>query len=387
MRITVGHVLLMLLYSLACAVVAIAQTDDKPLVPEARMEILTEDEWRQIDVACERALAWLARQQRRDGAFPSVEVGQPGVTGLCIMAFLSQGHLPGQGQYGEHLRHAVQYVLGAQQPNGLIARAAPSSIPLPQYAEHRIGQTCVYNHAIGGLVLSEVYAMTDQVEPERLQETIERGLAVTLELQRRPKQRSIDHGGWRYLHRYRRADSDLSVVGWHLMFLRSAKNSGFDVPNQAIDDAIACIRRSFVPRVGNFVYTVQEEETPTRAMCGAGILALAHAGLHQSPEALRAGQSMLDRPFDRYNSTMYPLERYHYSVFHCCQAAYQLGGRVWDEFFPRTATTLLANQQRNGSWPPEGNAHGDAEFGNAYTTALAVLSLAAPNGMLPIYQR
>ena len=41
------------------------------------------------------------------------------------------------------------------------------------------------------------------------------------------------------------SDSDLSVTGWHLMFLRSARNAGFDVPDRAIADAVAYIRRTF----------------------------------------------------------------------------------------------------------------------------------------------
>jgi hypothetical protein len=48
--------------------------------------------------------------------------------------------------------------------------------------------------------------------------------------------------------------------------------------------------------------------------------------------------------------------------------------------------TLLANQQADGSWPAESHFN-DAQFGNAYTTALVVLSLGAPNQFLPIFQR
>jgi hypothetical protein len=65
---------------------------------------------------------------------------------------------------------------------------------------------------------------------------------------------------------------------------------------------------------------------------------------------------------------------------------YQLGGRYWEQFFPGVVKTLLANQQSDGSWPAESHFH-DAQFGNAYTTALMVLTLGAPNQLLPIYQR
>jgi hypothetical protein len=48
--------------------------------------------------------------------------------------------------------------------------------------------------------------------------------------------------------------------------------------------------------------------------------------------------------------------------------------------------TVLANQERDGSWPAESHFN-DAPFGNAYTTALMVMSLGAPNQFLPIFQR
>jgi hypothetical protein len=65
---------------------------------------------------------------------------------------------------------------------------------------------------------------------------------------------------------------------------------------------------------------------------------------------------------------------------------YQLGGEHWREFYPRAVKTMLANQQADGSWPVESHFN-DGKFGNAYTTALIVLALGAPNQFLPIYQR
>jgi hypothetical protein len=65
---------------------------------------------------------------------------------------------------------------------------------------------------------------------------------------------------------------------------------------------------------------------------------------------------------------------------------YQLGGRYWQEFFPRTVATLLENQQSDGSWPAETH-YQDGKFGSAYTTALVVMTLGAPNQLLPVFQR
>ncbi len=68
------------------------------------------------------------------------------------------------------------------------------------------------------------------------------------------------------------------------------------------------------------------------------------------------------------------------------QAMAQLGGRHWRQFFPALVNVLLRSQQPSGEWPPEPYGN-DAMFGNAYTTAMAVLSLTPPLQLLPVYQR
>lgn len=108
--------------------------------------------------------------------------------------------------------------------------------------------------------------------------------------------------------------------------------------------------------------------------------------------ARQAGEWLLRQKFDQYNCDE-PFEqvgwhhdRYHYSVFYACQGTYQLGGHYWEKFFPTIVPTLLKKQQTDGSWPAESRPN-DNRYGNAYTTALMVLSLSAPNQLLPIFQR
>jgi hypothetical protein len=77
---------------------------------------------------------------------------------------------------------------------------------------------------------------------------------------------------------------------------------------------------------------------------------------------------------------------YHYSIFYCCHAMYQMGGEYWEKFYPATADTLLENQNDDGSWDFERHPN-DVRWGNSFTTAMVVLGLSAPNEMLPIFQR
>jgi hypothetical protein len=354
-------------------------------------DVLSPAQWERVNRAADRALVWLASQQQSDGSFPTLDLGQPGVTCLCTLAFMAHGHLPDEGPYGERLKRATEYALRCQKPSGLVTLLGPEGVEISRNISHEIGNAASYNHGIASLTLSELYGTTRLKNEDRLKRAILRSLRVTLEMQRWPKDRAIDNGGWRYIDDFNHEDSDLSITGWQLMFLRSARNAGFDVPKQSIDDAVAYVRRTYSQQYGAFMYAAGDADHRSRGMAGAGILALAHAGYHDSPEAQQSGNWILQYPFDQYN-TIEPFtqgwknDRYHYGLFNCCQAMYQLGGRYWEAFFPRTVAALLANQQADGSWPVESHHH-DAQFGNAYTTALVLLTLGAPNQLLPIYQR
>ena len=353
---------------------------------------LTATEWQQIDRSTERALQWLAGQQQRDGSFPTRMDGQPGVTSLCVMAFVAQGHLPGEGPYGAQLEKAMDYIIKCQKPSGLIAFVYPAGRAISRNVTHEIGSTTAYNHALSSLLLSEVFSMGGG-DLEKNQQVIEQAIQVTLEMQKWSKRRREDLGGWRYVNRFNdQYDSDLSVTGWQLMFLRSAKNAGFEVPKQPIDEAVQYVRRCFQPQFKTFLIMAGPEDRRSRGMAGAGILAMAHAGLHDSKEAREAGDWLIREGFANYNESRnyrgrgWTDDRYHYGVFCASQAMYQLGDKYWQEFFPPTARVILANQNQPGNWNGDSHSY-DGKYGNAYTTALMTLTLGASNQLLPIFQR
>ncbi len=370
------------------AVESTSQTDDGA-ANDSPTDVLPAHEWERIDAAVEKALVWLATQQQDDGSFLTLPRGQPGVTSLCVMAYMSHGHLPGTGEYGERLEKATDYILDCQKQNGLIGFVAEDTPQLTRQGRSGLGTNTAYSHAISALVLSEIYGLGNAPQAERMQQAIQNALDATLEMQGWPKDNAADRGGWRYLDDRDQSDSDLSVTGWQLMFLRSARNAGFDVPEKAIDDAVGYVRRCYSKEYGTFQYWIDRGDGRSRGMAGAGILALAHAGHHNSTEAQNAAEWILKQPFEPYNTVApFPTDRdhYHFGVFGCCQGMYQMGGRYWEEFFPRIVPTVLANQQDNGCWPPDSHRW-DAPYGSAYTTALMAITLGAPNQILPIFQR
>ena len=356
---------------------------------ESLASALTPQAWNQVEQSIERALAWLARQQNADGSFEAPDSAQPAATSFAIMAYLSKGHLPGEGMYGRQIDLAIDYVLRLQHPNGLLAAGSDNSTVSVE-AQFQVGtvptssKTANYNHAISGLMLTEVYGMTDRTRAAKLKPAIVKALGFSRRVQTLPKASPQDKGGWRYLNA---RDSDLSVTSWELMFFRSARNAEFTVPKEFVDDAVGYVLRCWEETQGIFYYKKSgNEQRWSRGMVGAGVLSLAMAGQHQTRVAQRAGDWLLSRPFQRFGETVGGGDRFYYSAYYCSQAMAQLGGRYWKQFFPNLVKVLLQSQQSSGEWPPEPYGS-DRMFGNTYTTAMAVLSLTPPLQLLPVYQR
>jgi hypothetical protein len=286
----------------------------------------------------------------------------PAVTGLAVMAFLSAGHVPGEGRYGATVEKGVRWVLRKQAPSGLIAAD---------------GHQEMYHHGIATLMLAEVGGMTDSELGKEVRKALEKAVALILKAQRTD---ALNRGGWRY--RVAPVDgSDMSVTGWQVMALRAAKNLGCDVPSDAIDRAVEYVNRCQDGRSGGFRYTPGGRLTV--ACTGTSILALEICGKdrHHCPEALRGGSFLIhNQNLPRWNQ-----EWFFYSIYYGSQAAFQLGGNYWAVFRPRLHQVLLQHQSGSGFW--EGNTGDAMQGGRSYCTAMAILALTVEYRFLPIYQR
>ena len=60
-----------------------------------------------------RGLESLAATQNPNGGFGKKNI--TGATALALMAFMLQGHIPGEGKYGKHMSKAVDYMLSVEK--------------------------------------------------------------------------------------------------------------------------------------------------------------------------------------------------------------------------------------------------------------------------------
>ena len=321
------------------------------------------------DAAVDRALAFLAKTQQKNGCWstnPSDLSPRNGnaIASLCLMAFLAKGHTPGVGPYGDVLNRGIDFVLGSQKPNGLLTTGMEANGPM-------------YSHCTSTLMLSEVSGMVDPARQRKIDQVLPKAIKVILSAQQIPKGPN-DAGGWRYQIDSR--DSDISCTGWALMALRSVRNNGATVPKEVIDRGIAYVLKNHRFDDGGFSY--QPNGTSGWGRTGTAVLCLELCGHHRDRPALMGGEWILRHLPRAYGQGEY----FGYAMYYCSQATFQLGDEYWETFATRMYEILLNSQQADGSWASAGGGEGEGG-GRFYPTAMAVLALSVPYRQLPIYQR
>jgi hypothetical protein len=293
-------------------------------------------------------LAYLAERQSDDGSFGSGTYrSNLAVCGLCGMAFLSSGFLPGRGKYGKNLNRCVDFVLANSQDSGLI------------HSDENKTRGPMYEHGFATLFLAEVYGNSWHAD---LRRKLTRAVQLIVNTQN-------DEGGWRY--EARRDEADLSVTVCEVMALRAAHNAGVFVPKETIDRAVAYVKRCQNPD-GGFMYMLSSPGDSRFPRSAAAIVALNSAGIYDEP-AIERGLAYLMR------TEVADSSYYFYGQYYAVQAMWHARGRFWETWYPAIRDKLLGSQQPGGSWADAISA----EFG----TAVACLILRMPENYLPIFER
>jgi len=185
----------------------------------------TEGEWEitpESQRALERGLDWLARNQGPQGNWGSNDLG---LVALGALVFLADGHMPGRGRYGENVVRALDYLLRHAKPIG--EPDATGHPPLYLLNKSDPGRD-MYNHGLATFVLGQAYGMTDD---PRLSPVLARSLRLIAATQ-------CNDGGWDYHAARKPRGHDLSLAVMQAQALRSAVDSGQEVPAEVINLAI-----------------------------------------------------------------------------------------------------------------------------------------------------
>jgi hypothetical protein len=310
----------------------------------------------EAEAAIDRGLDWLAQRQQDDGSFGAITRYRhnPGVAGLCGMAFLASGSTPGRGPRGETISRTVDYVMSCARPSGYIVENDSDYYHGP-----------MYGHGFATLFLAEVYGMTSR---DDTRDALKRAVQLIIGSQN-------DQGGWRYTPESNEAD--ISVTVCQVMALRAARNAGISVPKTTIDRSVEYVERS-QNADGGFRYRLLEQAESKFARSAAALVALYTSGIHEG-RVLDDGlnymmQFVPGTPGSRHH------DYYFYGQYYAVQAAWHAGGDYWRIWYPAVRDEIISQQYNEGSWS-------DPWIGSEYATAMALIVLQLPNNYLPIFER
>lgn len=214
--------------------------------------------------------------------------------------------------------------------------------------------------------------MVDAERQAKIEAVLPMATKVILDAQAVKKHNEKFKGGWRY--KPDSPDSDMSCSGWALMALRSARLNGGAVPVEAINEAVAYVKRHHDEKQGSFGYQDGQNHAPT--LTGAGILCLELCGRHNDPASLRAARYLM-----RTYRDLPQQGNCFYGMYYSAQGLFQIGGENWRTFADWMYQTWIPRQRPDGSWDR------NEQQSVPYQTSLVILAFTVPYRQLPIYQR
>jgi hypothetical protein len=339
--------------------------------------VRAEGDWEitaQSQHALERGLEWLARNQGPEGNWQSNDLG---LVSMGVLAFLSAGHTPGRGKYGDVLDKSLDYILRNAQSNGLLNIAG--------------AQRDMYNHGLAAFVLGQAHGMTGD---PRISPVLDKALKLIADTQ-------CEDGGWGYQAHRQANGHDLSLAVMQAKALRSAVDSGFEVAPEVVEQAIKSVRGYYRSNRGGNSEEEQKRQPgqftyngsrATLAMAAAGVVCMQEFGQYEDwriaknmeviTEAIRRLKN------NRRGAGELPVDAY--TLYYVGQALYQVGGDPWRDTYPILRDAVVAGQRRDGGregdgmWRDIGRVGGRP--GELYGTAAGCFILAMPNRYLPILQ-
>lgn len=319
--------------------------------------------------AVREGLEWLKRNQQRDGLWQLTGPYADGTnlenrsaaTALALLCFLGAGHTHQSGEYQDVVRKGLLALLERQQFDGDFYRIDGTQIEI---ANHHL-----YTHAQGMIVVCEALAMTGD---ESLVEPATKAVQFAEKYQ-------TPEGGWRYTLG---VDADLSVTGWFVLGLQSAKMAGIPVQEKTWEGIDRFLYRVEHEDHIRFVYKRNDE--PTLAMTAEGVLCRQYLGWKRDEPQLNDAVAYLGA-----NPINFDAKDYYY-WYYASQVMRNMEGDAWKQWNEVMREEIPKNQVRDGrergSWEPFGDRYSMSGGGRMYSTCLMILTLEVYYRHLPIYR-
>jgi hypothetical protein len=332
--------------------------------------------------AVELALAWLARQQMKDGGWEFDQGSKEckvAATGLVLLAFLGAGetHKDEKGKYKAVVEKGLQYLQKLTPANG------PNAGRL---------STNMYEQAIGTMALVEAYGITKDKE---LKPYAQAAISYIQRVQG-------PNGSWGYGPS---ANGDTSIVGWQIQALKAAQLT----KDLIVDDRVIKKATKFLDlaaggsRKSMYGYADDKGAAPGTPLTAVGLLCRyyidawgpSHPGMIDGVAGL-----VKHPPLDKGDGKLPAISNMYY-YYYATQVVRFYGREDWKTWNegPKSDKGIRKGGMRDwlvgqqvkkeglnlGSWDPEMGWFGTS-CGRIGTTAMCTLTLEVYYRYLPLYR-
>jgi hypothetical protein len=316
-------------------------------------------------------LKWLAKQQRSDGSWSLVgpyrggasSENKPAASAMALLAFLGAGNTHKSGEYQNTVNKGLKYILSLQDEDGFFAQTA-------------VGNQRTYAQAQCTIAICELYGMTadESLEP------------IAMKAIRYAQDAQGKNGGWRYAPK---EPGDMSVTGWYVMALMSARMGGLLVDSDVLENVhkfLDLVQRTARgnnrdPEGDRYAYQSYAASTP--AMTAEGMLCRLYLGWAGNDRRIEKGSEMLcNNPVSRAEN-----RRSFYYWYYATTTLHHIGGDYWRRWNDEMKVELPALQEKSGSnqgsWSAEDDPH-EGGGGRLYSTCFAIYCLETYYRHLPL---
>jgi hypothetical protein len=340
---------------------------------------------KESEAAVALGLKWLVRNQLSDGRW-QLDGDFPDQGGSNDIAATAFGLLPLLGAGYTHLKaknstdnpfdkpieKALWYLMSKQSKK----TGAFSTTPDPK--DNNVN---MYAHGLATIAMCEAYGLS---QDPALRKSAQMAVNYILYAQH-------EAGGWRY---HAKQAGDLSVAGWQIMALKSAKMAGLNVPEKAFRDA-----QKFVDACNESkAIDTKRGDTEGYGYIGPGATpTMSAVGLlcRQYLQAWGPQNDRMDKGVKTNIMRTLPPEkgppRNMYYYYYATQVMHHFGGESWTKWNEKMRESLVKSQDKTsgklqGSWDSRGDPHSGAG-GRLMYTSLALLTLEVYYRHLPLYYR
>ena len=332
------------------------------------------EQQRQRRLRIRRGCDFLEGKQRDDGAFGDNRA-VVALTALSVLALMAEGSTDGRGRHGKAVEDGLDFLIR------LIERRTPGVRYHPGYFWHpHDSSSRMHGQGFATLALASALGTSTGKRAAQIRRVLMKAVACIETSQ-------TGTGGFGY-QPTRSAEHEGSVTVAVAQGLRAARDAGVLVDHNVVKRGLNYLKQS-QKRDGSFQYSLHQDQS-SYALTAAALSSFFLYGQYRDDRDhtfKRGIKYMRDQLRGRVDVSWY-----YYGHFYAAWACWQWDGHTWTPsskhlwgwWHSRVYPDLFDRQRGDGSFEP---VDGRYDYGPVLSTAFAVLTLAIPDELLPIFQR